>query len=135
MKYRLFISLIIALFTSNCSADSVVPSEAGKDNAIANPIPFSMKSISRGKQLYTSYCIDCHGGDGRADTGFREFLKTPPADLADDQWIYGSEDVAIFDVIKNGRQERDMPAFGATADDTRIWYIVNYLKYLQGERP
>ena len=65
----------------------------------------------------------------------REFLKTPPADLSDAQWTYGNDDAAVFDVIKQGRTARDMPAFNEQLDDERIWQVTDYIKYLGGKRP
>ena len=65
----------------------------------------------------------------------REFLKTAPADLSDNQWVYGGTNSIIFDVIKQGRLERDMPAFDAELNDERIWQVLRYMEYLGGKRP
>ena len=96
---------------------------------------FSIANIQRGKRFYQVHCTRCHGADGRGDTEMREFLKTPPADLSDDQWIYGSADDAIFHIVKEGNPERDMPAFSDELTDERIWQIVSFLRYLEGKRP
>ena len=65
----------------------------------------------------------------------REFLKTYTANLVDQQWIYGDRDGDIFEVIKNGKPDRDMEAFGTGLSDERIWQIVHYLRYMGGKRP
>ena len=101
----------------------------------SNPLEFNIASIKRGKQLFTIHCVSCHGVDGRGDTEMREFLKTPPSDLSDDQWAYGDSEHAIFDVIKVGRTARDMPAFSDKLSDERTWQIVSYIRYLGGARP
>lgn len=103
--------------------------------AAENPVAFTMSSIKRGKRLYASHCVLCHGKDGRGDTQMREFLKTYPANLVDQQWIYGDRDGDIFEVIKNGKPDRDMEAFGTRLSDERIWQIVHYLRYMGGKRP
>lgn len=101
----------------------------------ANPLEFNIATIKRGRQFYTIHCVTCHGQDGRGDTEMREFLKTAPSDLTDDVWLYGGHDAALFDVVRSGRIERDMPAFADKLTDERIWYVVSYLRYLGGERP
>lgn len=100
-----------------------------------NPMPFNVATIKRGRQFYTIHCVTCHGIDGRGDTEMREFLKTSPADLTDEIWIYGGHDRALFDAIKSGREERDMPGFKDKLKDEDIWQVVTYLRYLGGIRP
>ena len=105
------------------------------EQAAQDVVEFSLSNIKRGKQLFTVHCVSCHGMDGRGDTEMREFLKTPPADLSDDQWLYGGSEAVLFNVVKEGRTARDMPAFNATLSDQRIWQLVTYMRYLGGERP
>ena len=100
-----------------------------------NPLEFNIETIKRGKQLFTLHCIRCHGTDGRGDTEMREFLKTPPSDLSDGQWLYGNSGEAIFDVIRQGRAARDMPAFSSELSEERIWQVIHYIDYLGGRRP
>ena len=79
--------------------------------SVVSPLPFSVPHIQRGRQFYVRHCVTCHGTDGRGDTEMREFLKTAPADLTDDVWVYGGGDGALFHIIKAGSVERDMPGF------------------------
>jgi mono/diheme cytochrome c family protein len=101
----------------------------------ANPVPFTIDTIKRGRQHYTVHCVTCHGTDGRGDTEMREFLKTAPADLTDNQWMYGGHDLAVYDSIFRGRPERDMPGYADQLSEQQIWQIVGYLRYLGGQRP
>lgn len=127
MRLTFALSVLILLAVPNTEY-----AHAGAD---ANPLEFNIATIKRGRQHYTIHCATCHGTDGRGDTEMREFLKTQPADLTDDVWVYGGHDAALFDAIRSGREERDMPAFADKLTDERIWQVVNYLKYLGGERP
>jgi len=115
--------------------DSSGGSGGAPESLTSNPLEFNLSTIKRGKQLYTVHCVRCHGVDGRGDTEMREFLKTAPADLTDDAWIYGNADVVIFSVIRDGRTARDMPAFRTELTDERIWQVVSYMEYLGGRRP
>lgn len=123
------------IFAVACLVTSPGSARVEAEAAAANPFDFDIATIKRGRQFYAVHCVRCHGVDGRGDTEMREFLKTAPADLTDDQWLYGAGDGAVFDVIASGRSERDMPAFGAELDDESIWQVVHYLRYLGGKRP
>ena len=130
MRYFLgLLSICMAAVTGPCHA------QTGGESAGAEAPEFNIANIKRGKQFFAVHCISCHGADGRGDTEMREFLKTPPADLTDDQWVYGDGDGAIFDVVKEGKTARDMPAFNDKLNDERIWQVINYVRYLGGRRP
>jgi cbb3-type cytochrome c oxidase subunit III len=131
MSYLL--ALVFALLWT--AAGQSATDEAEHVAAEQDAVDFSMSNIKRGKQLFTVHCVSCHGMDGRGDTEMREFLKTPPADLSDDQWTYSGSDAVLFDVVKEGRMARDMPAFKEKLSDQRIWQVVIYMKYLGGARP
>ena len=131
-RIRLLAGLLLLTLLLPLSLLADRPAEEASSSA---PPPFSMASIKRGKQFYASHCVLCHGADGRGDTQMREFLKTYPANLVDDQWQYGAEDQHLFDVIKQGRSNRDMPAFSDTLSDERIWQTIHYIRYLGGQRP
>ena len=123
------------VFASQTTADTQQPSPSASTPSVNGDLkpPFTMNAIKRGKRLYASHCVLCHGADGRGDTQMREFLKTYPANLVDGQWRYGAKDSDIVDVIKNGRPAQDMPAFGQQLSDERVWQVVHYIRYLGGK--
>lgn len=130
--------LFVLLICLTCLTATQAFADKDKTSGVTppdNPVDFTMNSIKRGKRLYASHCVLCHGADGSGDTQMREFLKTPPANLADSSWIYGNRDSDIFNVIKAGRTDRDMPAFSDQLTDERIWQTINYLRYMGGKRP
>jgi len=94
-----------------------------------NPVAASPESVALGKQLYTRFCVVCHGMNGKGDTEMREFLSTHPSDLTDGEWKYGARDGDIFLIIKNGT-EYDMEAFADRLSDERTWHVVNFLRSL-----
>ena len=131
-NYALALCIVLAVVYGS---SSVAQTKHKSQLQQGNPVEFNIANIKRGKQLYTIHCVSCHGADGRGDTEMREFLQTPPADLRDAQWTYSDHGEVVFDVIRKGRTERDMPAFENKLSDERIWQTINYLRYLGGGRP
>jgi len=56
-----------------------------------------------GKRGYDTYCVACHGADGKGN----QALGAP--NLTDNVWLYGSSEATIVQTILNGRNNQ-MPA-------------------------
>jgi mono/diheme cytochrome c family protein len=99
-------------------------------------LPYTAKSIARGKQFYLMNCVECHDQDGKG-LGRRDFNGTPPADLTDpDAWLHGTSAEAIFSSIREGTKG-DMPRFKDKLQDEQIWHVVNFVRSLwpEAKRP
>lgn len=110
--------------------------DAEKGGAAKSPLPYTTKSIARGKQFYLIHCVECHDQDGRG-LGRRDFNGTPPADLTDpDAWLYGTSAEAIFASIHDG-SKNDMPGFKDKLQDEQIWHVVNFVRsfWPESKRP
>src|SRR5207245_1997056 len=76
--------------------------------AADGPLPYTRKSIARGKQFYLVNCVECHDQDGKG-LNRRDFTSTVPADLTDPEaWLHGASAEAIFASIHDGTKQ-DMP--------------------------
>jgi len=76
--------------------------------------------LNEGKRLFDWYnCSGCHahGGGGMG----------PP--LMDDEWIYGSDPVEIYDTIVSGRPN-GMPSFGGHIPNDHVWKLAAYVRSL-----
>lgn len=133
VKVRCVLTVVFVCVTAFVEAG--LAQTAADEAVVGNPLEFDIATIKRGRQLFTMHCVTCHGVDGRGDTEMREFLKTSPSDLTDHEWLYGGGAAQIFDVVARGRTARDMPAFGETLSDERIWQIIHYIEFLGGRRP
>jgi cytochrome c oxidase cbb3-type subunit III len=110
--------------------------DAEKGGTAKSPLPYTTKSIARGKQFYLIHCVECHDQDGRG-LGRRDFNGTPPADLTDpDAWLYGTSPEAIFASIHDG-SKNDMPGFKDKLQDEQIWHVVNFVRsfWPESKRP
>jgi mono/diheme cytochrome c family protein len=97
------------------------------------PLPYTRKSIERGKNVYLRNCAACHDRDGKSYSG-RDFTTTPPADLTDpESWMHDKSPKGIFDSIREGTKE-EMPPFKDKIKDEEIWEMVNFIRSIWPEK-
>jgi mono/diheme cytochrome c family protein len=80
---------------------------------------------SKGKALYETQCLFCHGGQGHGDGVMGKLLTPPPADLVKTQ---GKSDNELIKIIQNGRPPTAMPGFKAQLSEQDIQDLVAYIK-------
>jgi mono/diheme cytochrome c family protein len=102
---------------------------------IVNPRTRTSASINRGKIVYETYCLVCHGDTGRGDgpisadaggpfSGVRS-LVTDTVGRRSDGYLYG----VIVNAPLMGRGL--MPRYGDKIRGTDQWDLVNYVRTLQ----
>ena len=87
--------------------------------------------LDRGHKLFQSYCIMCHGTSGQGDgpvVGENRLPALPTMNLTSDR-AQALTDGYIYGMISNGRGV--MPTYRRIPAEDR-WYIVNYVRQLQG---
>ena len=108
------------------------------DNAdrLLNPRATTAESLERGRWLYGTYCLVCHGPEGRGDgpvsvASGGPFPGIPP--LVDDARRRLS-DGHIYGVTVNAQAmgRALMPAYGYRVRGNDRWDVVNYVRLLQG---
>jgi mono/diheme cytochrome c family protein len=95
-----------------------------------NPIPYTVESVVKGKNLFEQYCQKCHGywGEGNGVVGLS--LNQNPANLLR---IAGKKAEGEFAwKIAEGRD--DMPGFKKILTEDEIWNIVNFVESLENEQ-
>jgi mono/diheme cytochrome c family protein len=102
---------------------------------LANPRSRTAESINRGRIVYETYCLVCHGAAGRGDGPVSSLGGGPfPAvrNLTDDVargrsdgYLYG----VLIDATAMGRGL--MPRYGDKIKGTDRWDVVNYVRTLQ----
>jgi len=83
----------------------------------------SPEAVSMGKNLFQTYCIQCHGSDARGAKGF--------PNLTDGDWLYGGSPEKIKETLNLGRHGQ-MPAFGAAFGEEKVRDVANYVMKLSG---
>jgi mono/diheme cytochrome c family protein len=98
---------------------------AGRE--LRNPIASSPDALAHGRALYETFCLVCHGEQGRGDGPLVPKIPNPPA--------YTSERVRamapgqIFHVISRGSGR--MPSYAAQIPYEQRWLIVLYVSALR----
>lgn len=107
-----------------------VATAAESANAVIKPgiLAVSKDSVSRGKELYLSYCASCHKEDGNGLEG-----NFPP--LRDNPTL--RDKAKLTDILSNGRSgqqnimgttyTQSMPSFSFLTDD-QLLEIINYIR-------
>ena len=81
--------------------------------------------VSGGADVFAENCADCHGVSGR---GNREFGAP---DLTDQIWLYGQDQRAIADIIRNSRHGV-MPAWQDRLTESQLRQVAYYVHQLGG---
>ena len=84
--------------------------------------------IAKGKKVFVnSNCISCHRNDGGGN------MVGP--NLTDAYWLNGGEIKHIFSMIKNGKVDKGMPAWGKVMSQQDVRDVAFYVMSLQGTNP
>jgi glucose/arabinose dehydrogenase/mono/diheme cytochrome c family protein len=88
--------------------------------------------LAKGKELYISYCMSCHGADGRGDGALGSGFSIKPANFQASA-VKSQKDGAIFWKLTEGRGS--MPSYKETLSDEQRWQLVAYIRELSGGIP
>jgi mono/diheme cytochrome c family protein len=129
--------LSLGLLTA-CGGDPPAKPEAPKAEPAAAPAPAApppapvaaepvAAAAPDGAQIYGTYCVACHGADGKGNNG----LGGNYADV-----LPGKTDEALMASIKNGKTGAigTMPPWGGTLNDEQIKAVLGYVKTTFGPK-
>jgi mono/diheme cytochrome c family protein len=89
-----------------------------------NPEAATPASVERGKKLYATYCLACHGPGGHGDGPVGKKLMFPPPNLPASLGRF--TDGYLYATIRNGGAL--MPPQGYRIPPVERWHLVNYLR-------
>lgn len=101
-----------------------------QSDKLNNPIPATLESVGKGKELFTIYCTPCHGTSGTGDGLVGEKLVLRPFDLTSPS-VQAISDGMIFGYITFGGAV--MPVYGNDLSPTERWHVVNYVRNVFGK--
>lgn len=108
------------------------PSQAASVNEAAgrelkNPLKPTPEVLARGKAVFDTYCMACHGPAGEGDGTIVPRFPRPPSLQADK--IRGWKDGQIFHIVSVGRNL--MPSYATQVEVGDRWAAIHYIRALQ----
>jgi len=86
--------------------------------------------VERGSDVYTTYCLSCHGADLRGDGPAAAGMTPPPADFSQPHTMVHSDSDLVY-WITNGKQGTGMPGFRTNLSDQQIRDVLAFIKNRQ----
>ena len=77
----------------------------------------------KGSVVFQTYCVACHGPDGKGNTLFGA------PNLTNEIWLYGNSRQQIEHTIKNGRNGQ-MPSFKNKLGEDKVHILAGYIMSL-----
>ncbi len=130
-KVFFFLIPLSTLLFAFAAADFQDPWKAPDSaKSIKNPVEESKRIISgkKGKKVFQSNCVVCHGDAGKGDGPGGKALNPKPADLTSDK-VQSQTDGEIFWKITNGRGA--MVKWEPVIPEAQRWDLVNYIRSLK----
>jgi mono/diheme cytochrome c family protein len=99
------------------------PEAARAGRELTNPLGATPGTLVDGRALYQTYCVVCHGSEGRGDGPLAGKIPPPPA--------YTSERVRpfppgrLFHVLTRGSNK--MPSYATQLNADERWKVVTYV--------
>ncbi|HEY6418206.1 MAG TPA: cytochrome c [Candidatus Binataceae bacterium] len=94
--------------------------------------PAHAADLDAAAQNYGTYCVNCHGANGKGQGPEASTLKTRPRDFTNCKRMAADSDDTIFEVIKNGGEAADlspeMREWGSTLKDSEIHDLIAYVR-------
>lgn len=111
----------------------LVSAQAASD---AEPDPTSQETWSAGNTSgqgnFDSYCVTCHGAEGKGDGVLADSLGVKPRNLSDPAFTASKTDDQLFKTVKEGGASvgltENMPPFSGQLSDEEIRNVVAYLR-------
>ena len=94
---------------------------------LENPVPFTKKSISRGKRFFIQLCSECHGRDGKA---LLDFIADAMDLTVPQYWKHGSTPGETYRTIRDGAGVGMPPYKMLIRREEDMWHVVNFVQSL-----
>ena len=110
-KPLVFTAALMALGpAAACSSQEDSADSRGKPVAAASPAKgLTVGMVERGREIYKTNCVVCHGETGKGDGPAARVLNPKPRDQSDSAYMSTLSDQEIADVIRMGGALKGRP--------------------------
>ncbi len=103
---------------------------AGRE--LFNPYVADKPALARGKHVYETYCLVCHGAGGGGDGPIIGRFPPPPTFLPERARVRALPDGALFHIITRG--QGIMASYAVQVRPNDRWLAIIYIRSLQGAK-
>lgn len=136
MKKYLFIWIVFTLlvFGFTVSLYAISADEFLEKTKFTGKPIIKKGNPAEGKEVYTMFCVNCHGekGEGNGPVASVAKMDPKPRNHADGKYMNERKAEDLFKIIKIGGKGVDksvfMPAFGMILSEEEIWNLIAYLR-------
>ena len=96
--------------------------------------PATPEQMALGRQVYQTFCLICHGHEGKGNGPGSEALKTKPADFTDFAHATYYSDQGRLHVIRNGVPESPMVGWAAAIGEEKVMAVHAFVRSLREEK-
>jgi len=122
MKITLTLLLLLSVTFVVNAQTWVAPKSA---DALQNPFKDNKDALKKGKKLFTSMCVICHGFKGKGDGVAGAALNPRPANFTSKK-VQAQTDGSLFWKMTNGNPP--MASYKSILTKEQRWQLVNYLR-------
>lgn len=99
-------------------------------SSVTQPVSAAGGDAAKGKAIYQSKCVTCHGPAGKGDGPIGKQLKPPAGDFTSAESKKKSE-AELLDVIQNGKPKTAMVAWKTQLSEAEIQDVLAYVLSLR----
>lgn len=107
--------------------------EKAKAEAVASGEAPAAPAEAPGQKTFETYCVACHGSNGKADNPAALAMNPHPRNFTDKAWQGKVDDAHIHKVIKEGGASvglsPTMAPWGGAINDAEIDNVVKYVRH------
>ena len=98
---------------------------AGRE--LGNPLVSDERNLAQGKRLFETFCLVCHGAQGKGDGPLVPKIPNPPSYTS--ERVRGMAPGQLFHVVSWGSGR--MPSYASQISEHDRWLIVSYVEALR----
>lgn len=137
MKWKIFATLVVGLGLAACDqVPSGASNPAREDDVASFKRTQDAAQVARGKQVYETHCLECHGEQGKGLAGDWRVRDAdgmfPPPPLDDSAHAWHHPTAALLQTIREGSPPGmgKMPAWQGKLSEAEMQDVVAYIKSL-----
>jgi len=90
--------------------------------------------LAKGKEVFTTNCVACHGDKGLGDGPAAVALNPKPRSFVKDEFKQGDKPAQVFKSISEGLAGTPMVAYGHLSEEERWGLVYHVLSFRDGKK-